>query len=73
MLLKSTENTAGIARRLECLECLGRLSWMPWESLGILEIARATNVRFLYVWTDDPIDLIDRMDTIRYVLPYNMI
>src|SRR5712672_2533176 len=53
MLLKSTENAAGIARRLGCLECLGRLSWMLWESSGISEIARATNVRFLWFRTDD--------------------
>jgi len=45
--IKCTENTADIARRLGCLECLGRLSWMPWESLGISEIAWATNVHFL--------------------------
>jgi len=38
------------------LECLGRLSWMPWESSGISEIARVTNVHFLTSdsWTDDP-------------------
>jgi len=54
MLLKSTGNTASIARRLGCWECLGRLSWMSWESSGISEIARATNVRFSYLWTDDP-------------------
>src|SRR5712675_1961292 len=47
MLLKSIGNTAGIARRLGCLEYLGRLSWMPWESSGISEIARVTNVHFL--------------------------
>src|SRR5712671_2749079 len=55
MLLKSTENTADIAGRLGCLECLGRLSRMPWESSGISEIARVTNVRFPSPdsWTDD--------------------
>ena len=36
------------------MECLGHPSWMPWESSGISEIARATNVRFSYFWTDDP-------------------
>ena len=41
---KNAENTVGITRRLGCLECLGRLSWMPWESPGILEIARVTKV-----------------------------
>src|SRR5712672_3996995 len=41
-VIESTENTARIARRLGCLECLGHLSWMPWESSGISEIARAT-------------------------------
>src|SRR5712671_5113272 len=46
-VIENAGNTAGIARRLGCLECLGRLSWMPWESSGISEIAWATNVRFL--------------------------
>src|SRR5712672_1030876 len=54
-VMENIGNTAGIARRLGCLECLGRLSWILWESSGISEIARATNVRFLYLWTDDPI------------------
>jgi len=51
----------GIARRLGCLECLGHLSWMLWESSGISEIVQATNVHFSYLWTDDPIDLIDAL------------
>src|SRR5712672_2152164 len=72
-IIESTENTAGIARRLGCLECLGRLSWMLWESSGISEITRVTNVRFSYLWTDDLIDLIDRIDTIRCVLHYDTI
>src|SRR5712672_2315233 len=57
-IIENTGNTAGIARRLGCLECLGRLSWMPWESSGISEIARAAK-RTLSdsdSWTDDPAD-----------------
>src|SRR5882757_2220994 len=55
MLLNTAENAVGIAGRLGCLECLGRLSWMPWESSGISEIARVTNVHLcLLSWTDDP-------------------
>jgi len=48
-VIENAGNTAGIARRLGCLECLGCLSWMPWESSGISEVARVTNVRF-YVY-----------------------
>src|SRR5712672_3582130 len=54
MLLKSTENAAGIARRLGCLEYLGRLSWMLWESSGISEIARVTKMRTLICLDWDP-------------------
>jgi len=60
MLLKSIENAAGIARRLGCLECLGRLSWMPWESPGISEIARVTNVCFPFLTHGLMIRLADR-------------
>jgi len=57
-VIENVGNTASIARGLGCLECLGRLSWMPWESSGISAIARVTNVRFLLFdsWTDDPAD-----------------
>src|SRR5712672_2877292 len=33
---KKTENTARIGRGLECLECLGRLSWKPGGKLSEL-------------------------------------
>ena len=62
MLLKSIENAAGIARRLGCLECLGRLSWMPWESSGISEIAWVTNVRLVSSDSGLMIRLADRSD-----------
>jgi len=62
MLLKTTENAASIARRLGCLECLGRLSWVPWESSGISEIARTTNVRFLTMTHGLMIQLADQSD-----------
>src|SRR5712671_4729557 len=70
MLLKSTDNTAGIARGLGCLECLGRLSWMPWESSGISGIARVTNVRFLILdsRTDDPADRVVGRMCLLYIL-----
>jgi len=62
MLSKSIGNTAGIAGRLGCLEYPGRLSWMPWESSGISEIARVTNVRFLSLTHGLMIRLADRSD-----------
>src|SRR5712671_2803811 len=61
-VIKNAGNTAGIARRLECLECLGRLSWMPWESSGISEIARVTNVRFPLLTHGLMIRLADQSD-----------
>src|SRR5712672_2258869 len=61
-VIENVGNTAGIARRLGCLECLGRLSWMPWESSGISEIARATNVRFLILTHGLMIRLADQSD-----------
>jgi len=42
-LILKEENTMRITRRLGCLECLGRLSWMPWESPEILEIGQTTS------------------------------
>src|SRR5712675_3400282 len=62
MLLKNTGNTAGIARRLGCLERLGRLSCIPWESSGISEIARTTSVRFLSLTHGLMIRLADQSD-----------
>ena len=50
------------------MECLGRLSWMPWESSGISEIARTTNVRFTDSWTDDPSGRSVRWICLLYIL-----
>src|SRR5712671_2067844 len=76
MLLKSIGNTAGIASRLGCLECLGRLSGMPWESSGISEIAWVTNVRFVFLTHGLMIRLADRSDGYVYdtysVLRYDL-
>jgi len=43
-----------------------------WRSGGSVGRIVRTAVH-LYVWTNDPVDLIDRIDTIRYILPYDTI
>src|SRR5712672_3767009 len=42
---KKIENAASIARGLGCLECLGRLSWMPVGKLGDLGDRLSDNTR----------------------------